>query len=273
MATVSPPTAQELDSDFLRGWHGINKPRFGELVSSGYVAGATELLFTEDITGLTSGAGQVLFSEAKLGVPTALDADTMYLVSDNAADTQTFDVHGTDADDNLTNVTVTATGTTSVALSGTWNHIQTVFANSANTGTVYISTKSSGVPTLLSDQIQTVMTPALSVGCNPILVCAEDQVILIDGMDFTCDLRDTVTIRLFIDHAAHPGVFAEEFTLFLTQASFTKALNVPLGLHPGDRLRVHISAANTSNAAFAMNGLVMVLDPTLDPDGTAVLFR
>jgi hypothetical protein len=254
MSQIKPPTRIQVSDPGRRAWHELYRPTWRELVSLGYVNDAAVFSYGGTIEGLSSLDGQVAFRE---GTPLAFGADlsasTVYLVSSAAGDTQDFSVQGLDADNLLQIVDVTATGTTPVAVSGTWNHIQRVVAKTTpNVGTVYVSTDAAAIPTTAGDQIQCVMLPAASYAINPLAMAAADQYILIYGFDFSTANRDTLKITI---EANRQGNWIQNFVFYTYDSQYHQQFQQPLYLQPGDGIRVLCEATSgTDNAAtFGMN--------------------
>lgn len=234
---------------------------FDTLVSIGYVPFTGKLSFGSTCTTFASTDGEVAFREGstKLAFGADLDADTIYIVSSSASDTQTYSIQGINAAGDFTTTTVTATGTTPAAVAGTWDHVQRVICTDGvdNVGTVYVSTKSAaGVPTTTGDQIQCVMAPGDNYAVNPELRVANNQLITINRFDFSQDVQQTATVRIL---ANRQGRWILNFKFFVgLQDSFSQDFHSPLALQEGDRMRVLVEAGGGTGAkaSFGMNGNV-----------------
>jgi len=228
---------------------------FKTAVSRGKVGNADLISFGATVASLDAADGEVAFYEAKLAYPSALSADTVYLVSSSASDTGTYKIDGTDANGDFAEATVTATGSTPVAFSGTWDHVQRCISTSAdNVGTVYVSTDSGAVPTTTGDQIQTVMLAGANYAINPMLVCPNNREIIINRFDFSTDTRDSAKIEI---EANRKGMWIQNFLFYTADAQFFQNFEAPIKLLAGQKLRVKITASqNGTNATFGMNGII-----------------
>ena len=256
MTQIVPPTRNKSEEHGLQAWANVFKPNFRDLVSLGFVEGASLLSYGATVAALDPADGRVAFYEAELAYPTELSASTVYLCSSSASDTGVYTIQGLDASGTYATATVTATGTTPVAISGTWNHIQRVIASGAvNVGTVYVSTYAAGLPTTTGHQIQIAMLPGTSYAINPLLVCPANQIITVNRFDFSVSAR-TTPAKIEIE-ANRQGRWIQNF-VFYSDGQFAQTFDSPLRLFEGDKLRCWItSGTNGSNAAFGMNGLVM----------------
>jgi hypothetical protein len=268
-AQVIPPKPNQINSTDLLNWHEVFKPDFGTLASLGYIDGVELLSFGSTIDGLATTDDEVMFFGGASGVringlPDPLSADTVYVVSDNAADTQEVTLKGLDANNNWATATATLTGTTPVAVSGTWNSVERIISSGAdNVGAIYVSTKATaGAPTTIAHQIQCIIpakvanTLPQNYGINPIMTCAADSACVIRGFDFSCAANDGVTVRIY---ANREGRWIINFELFIYQNQFTQRFYNPITLFAGDTLAVMVEreAGVGVKAAFGMNGVVM----------------
>lgn len=255
MAELQP--LERADYERVSTWAQLRDMTFAEKVSIGLVPNAGLLSYGTTVTGLSNSSGQVAFREGPaLAYPTELSGDTVYLVSSSASDTGTYKIQGIDTSGDYAEATVTATGTTPVAFSGTWNHVQRCISTSANNvGTVYVSTDAAAVPTTLGDQIQTVMLPGKNYAINPLLVCPNDRTILIYEFDFSSNTDNDMTV--FIE-ANREGMWIENFKFFVG-AQFAQEFKAPVKLYEGDKLRVSctVRAGTNNDATFGMNGVVI----------------
>jgi hypothetical protein len=279
MADVTLPTKAEVQQDTRFRWHRAMNPHFDTLVSVGYIDGCYPVSYGGTISGFASGDGAVAFREGstKLGYGADLSADTLYLVSSSASDTQDYTVQGIDANGDYATATVTATGTTPVAVSGTWNHAQRLICTSGvdNVGTVYLSTKSgAGVPITLGDQIQCVIGPGDNYAINPLLVVPNHMIVTINSFDFTQDVQQAATIRILCNRQ---GRWLLNFKLFVgLDDHFLQNFHTPLRFFEGDKIRIEITAGGgaSANAAFGMNGNTWDVT-NLDPrkEGIGEIFK
>lgn len=257
MANVSPPTPAEKDINIA--WHDTFHPHFDTLVSVGYVDGCYPLSYGGSIEGLVIADGEVAFRESpQLGYGADLSADTVYICSTSASDTQDYLVQGLDATGAYATATVTATGTTAAAVSGTWNHIQRCICTTGadNVGLVYISTDATNVPTLITDQIQTVMAVGENYAINPMLQVPTGQLFTLNAFDFSQDVGQAAIIKIF---ARRQGRWIINFKFYVgNDDSFSQTFHTPLRLFEGDAMRVTITAGAGGAAAstFGMNGNV-----------------
>jgi hypothetical protein len=236
-------------------------PHFDTLAAVGYVDGAYPVSFGGTITGVTNTDGEVAFREGStlLNYGADLSASTLYIVSSSASDTQDYVIQGIDANGDYATATVTATGTTPAAVSGTWNHAQRLICTTGvdNVGTVYLSTKSgAGVPVTTGDQIQCVMEIGMNYAINPMLYVPNNQIIYFNGFEFFQDANQTATINIY---ANRQGRWILNFRFFGGRSDHTEVVfHTPVRFFEGDKMKVTIEAGGGSaaNAAFGMNGLV-----------------
>lgn len=262
MASITPPNKREVGEADRLAWHRTFEPHFDTMVAWGYLDGAYPLSYGSTITGVVGADGEVAFREgAVLAYGSALSASTVYLVSTSASDTGSYLIQGIDANGDYATATVTATGTTPVAVSGTWNHIQRLIHTSAgsnNVGTVYVSTDSGAIPSTTGDQIQVAMGVGDNYAINPELWCPNNMTITINTFDFSTSANQTATIRLL---ANRQGQWILNFKFFTDPAggAFTQNFHTPLRLFAGDKLRVLITAGggSSTNGSFGMNGVVL----------------
>lgn len=256
--SLTPPKRESVQDLGRTNWHTVFPIQFSDLVAAGYVDGGDVLSFGSTIQSISSTDGVCAFREGpKLGYPAALVADTIYVVS-SAADTDTYTIHGLDANNDFQSETVTLTGTTPVAVAGTWNHVQRIVnstTGTVNAGTIYVSTKATvGAPTTTAHQIQCVMAAGDNYAINPELVCPNDRIVLIHRFDFSTDGANDSKIRI---EANRQGTWILNF-LFYCDLEYHQDFLVPIRLFPGDRFRVTIERQSGSNvnAGFGMNGYV-----------------
>lgn len=278
MSDVTIPTKEEIQRDSRFRWHAAFRPHFDALVAVGYVDGCFPLSYGSSLTGAAASDGEVAFREAPpLNYGADLVADTVYVVSSSASDTQTYSIQGIDAAGDFATATVTATGTTPVAVSGTWNHVQRCICTDGidNVGTVYVSTKSgAGVPSTTGDQIQTVMIAGDNYAINPMLVVPNHQIITLNAFDFSQNVQQTATVRVF---ANRQGRWIINFKFYVgKQDSFEQRFLTPVRLFEGDKMKVTFQAGGgtAANATFGMNGNVWdasALDPT--KEGIGEIFK
>ena len=277
MSHITSATKQEIQSDQRYRWHSVFQPHWDTLVAIGYIDGMYPLSYGSSLSGVVSGDGEVAFRWGpEFNYGTALSASTVYLVSTSASDTQVYSIQGIDANGDYATTTVTATGTTPVALSGTWNHIQRCICTTGanNVGTVYTSTEAAGLPVAQNDQIQTAMVPGENYAINPELVVPNDQIFTINAFDFSQDVTQSATIRIY---ANRQGRWIINFKFFVgNEDSFEQIFHTPLRLFEGDRMRVTFQAGGGSaaKASFGMNGNVFdatALDPT--KEGIGEIFK
>ena len=272
MAAVTPPTEVEKDSQSRLTWHDVFRPHFDELISVGYVDGCFPLSYGSSVDGAVTGDGQIAFREApELNYGADLSASTVYIVSTSSSDTQDYVVQGIDANGDYATASVTATGTTPVAVSGTWNHIQRCICTTGvdNVGLVYISTDSGNVPTVITDQIQTVMAIGENYAINPMLQVPNNQLFTISAFDFSQDVNQKATVKIL---ARRQGRWIINFKFFVgSNDSFRQTFNTPLRLFEGDAMRVTFNATGggAARASFGMNGNVWDLTD-LDPRLTGI---
>jgi hypothetical protein len=256
VTNVIRPTASQTQEVDRQLWHNVFNPTFGQLVALGYVAGAAPLSYGSTVEGLQSTDGEVRFCPGIFATEDVLAADTVYLYSSSGSDVSTYTIHGIDGSGDFSAVQVTATGTTALALPGTWNHIQRVISDGAdNVGTVYASTQSTGAPGA-GDKIQTVMVPGTNYAVNPVLMCPNDVHVLIHAFDFSCSVLDGMKVRIL---ANRQGRTLENFVFYVYQSQHSQQFTVPVRLAPGDYIQTVVSrtASGTVNAAFGMNGVAM----------------
>lgn len=258
MAQVQPPTSQHLETHGTRSWHSVFRPHFDTLVSLGYVEGVYPLSYGGSLAGAASTDGEVAFREAPpLGYGADLAGDTIYIVSSSTSDTQNYAIQGIDTNGDFATTTVAASGTTPVALSGTWDHIQRCVCTDGvdNVGTVYTSTKATaGVPSTTAHQIQTAMAVGDNYAINPMLVVPNNQIFTLNAFDFSQDVNQTATVRLF---ANRQGRWIINFKFFVgKQDSFEQVFHTPLRFFAGDKLKVTFEAGGgtSAKATFGMNG-------------------
>jgi len=274
MAHITPVTGGEVLSLERSHWHRVFNPHFDTMVSWGYIPGANPVSYGSTLQSAVSGDGEIAFREgARIGYPTDLSASTVYLVSSSASDTGTYSIQGIDANGDYATATVTATGTTAVAVSGTWNHVQRCISTSANNvGTVYVSTKSgAGVPALVGDQIQTVMNVGDNYAINPMLVCPNNQIITVNSFSFSQDVQQAATIRIT---ANRQGMWILNFKFYVgLQDQFEQPFHTPVRLFEGDKLRVSFRAGGgaAAKATFGMNGNVLEYSESSRP-GIGLIF-
>lgn len=229
--------------------------RFSELVSLGLIPGAKLTSIGTTITGLSTANNEVAFREgAQIGYGSDLSASTVYLYSTSGSDTGTYKIQGLNASNVYAEATVTATGTTAVAFSGTWNHVQRCISTSAtNVGTVYVSTKSSGLPAVTGDQIQTVMPAGTNYAINPMIVCPSGKTILLYEFDFSSNTDNDAIV--YID-ANREGMWIQNFKFYLG-TQFGQQFLAPIKLYEGDKLRVSVEArvGTNNDCTFGMNGI------------------
>jgi hypothetical protein len=284
---IIPPRPQQVNSTDLLNWHDVFKPNFGELLATGYVDGANAISYGSTIQALAVGDNEVQFfgaaSGTKMnGLPTPLSASTVYAVSDNAADTHECHVYGLDAAGDQQVQTVTLTGTTPVAVAGTWNHVRALVSSGAdNTGNLFVSTDAAAVPTTLSDQIQCVVAAATAgrlnenYGINPVLVCPNEATINIHGIDLSISQQDGAVVRVY---ANRQGQWILNFEFYVYQNTYSQRFYTPINLAQGDRLAVMVQrtgAGGAADCAFGMNGYVLnakAANPN-NPLGIAVLYE
>lgn len=256
--SLVPPKREQVQDLGRVNWHTVFPIQFSDLVAAGYVDGADVLSFGSTITGLSTSDNEVAFREGTaLAYPAALSADTVYAVSSAVGDTDTYTVHGIDANGDFATAEVTLTGTTPATVPGTWNHVQRIVnstAGTVNAGNVFVSTDAAAVPTTLGDQIQCVALAGDNYGINPELQCPNDRIILIHRFDFSTDTDNDTKIRIL---ANRQGTWILNF-LFYCGLDYHQEFLVPVRLFPGDKLRVTIEAdvGTSVNAGFGMNGYV-----------------
>lgn len=256
--SLNAPKREQVQDLGRVNWHHVFRPQFSDLLAAGYIDGGDILSFGSTITGLSNTAGQVAFrSGTALAFPAALSASTVYMVS-SAADTQVWKVQGIDANGDYQSQTVTLTGTTPVAVPGTWNHVSSAVNTSdgtTNAGIVYVSTKSdAGAPSTTAHKIQVVIPVGDNYGINPELQCPNDKIILIHRFDFSTNQANDEQVRIF---ANRQGTWILNFQ-FYCDFEYHQDFLVPIRLYPGDKLRVTIEASQGTNvdASFGMNGMV-----------------
>lgn len=257
--SLTPPKREAVQDAGRTNWHTVFPIQFSDLVASNYVDGAQPLSFGATIQSISSTDGRCAFREGpKLAFPAALTGETMYAVSSSAGDTQTYTVHGLDANNDFQSETVTLTGTTPAAIPGTWNHVQRIVnstAGTVNAGIIYVSNKATvGAPSTTAHKIQCVAAVGDNYAINPEIVCANDRIILIHRFDFSTDGANDTKIRI---EANRQGTWILNF-LFYCDLEYHQDFNVPIRLYPEDRLRVTIErqAGSNVNAGFGMNGMV-----------------
>jgi VCBS repeat-containing protein len=246
------------------------------MVAWGYIDGAYPLSFGGSATGYVGADGEIAFREGTfLDYGAALSADTIYIVSSSSSDTSTFTIQGLDATGAYQTAQVTATGTTPAAVSGTWNHVQRIISDGAvNVGTVYVSTDSGAIPTTTGDQIQVVMVAGENYAINPLLICPTDQVFTINAFDFSVDVNQSSTIRIYANRQGRE-IINFKFYAGAAQDQFHQTFHTPLRLFAGDSLKVTVQAAGgtASSATFGMNGVVLDvtdLQPNRSGIGTVI---
>lgn len=275
----TPPSRDQIQDQGRLNWHTMFRPHFDELVALGYIEGAGIFSYGATIEGYKKVDGVVAFREGTpLPYGPDLAADTVYLVSSSISDTGTYRIIGLDENGDLQDETVTATGTTPVAVIGSWNHVQRIIHSSDlsdNVGTVYVSTKSgAGVPILASDQIQVVIPPADNYAINPLIVVPNKWTLLIHAFDFTTDTSQGNTIEIF---ANRQGNWILNFKFFVSRDdAFNQSFHAPLALFEGDKMRVQIEAegATEAKSGFGFNTIYVTdnRDPTLKTSGTGQLY-
>jgi hypothetical protein len=99
------------------------------------------------------------------------------------------------------------------------------------------------------------MLPGTNYAINPMLVCPNNQVILLNRFDFSISVK-TNPARIDIT-ANRQGRWIQNF-VFFSDGQFEQTFDVPIRLQPGEKLRVEVTAgANATNGAFGMNGKVL----------------
>lgn len=243
-------------------WHRVYNPSFGIQAAWKRFPNAFPLSYGGTITTFSNSDGRVAFREGAthLDYGADLGGATVYLVSSSASDTGAYLIQGIDANGDYAEATVTATGTTPVAFSGTWKHVQRLIHTtdgSFNAGTVYVSAKSgAGVPTTLGDKIQVVMGVGDNYAINPELWCPNDYNITINRFDFSQSATQDITIRIM---ANRQGQWILNFKFFAGNSDqFAQDFSCPIALGEGERLRIDIqtSAGAGASGTFGMNGIV-----------------
>lgn len=259
--SIVKPSKHDLEESRRWAFHRAANMHFDTLVAIGYLDGVYPVSYGGSLNGAVNTDGEVAFREApELAYPAALSASTVYIVSSSASDTQTYSIQGIDANGDYATTTVTATGTTPAALSGTWNHIQRCICTDGvnNVGLVYTSTKSgAGVPSTTGDQIQTVMAIGDNYAINPEIVVPNEQIFTFNSFDFSQDVQQAATIKIFSNRQ---GRWIINFKFFVgNQDQFGQTFHTPLRLFEGDRMRVTFTAGGgaAAKATFGFNGNVL----------------
>lgn len=273
MATITPPRRGRFEEAQVLRVAAALGYRFEDLVGYGFIEGGSLLSYGCTVTGLAAADGVVAFNESILGYPTALSASTVYLCSSSASDTGTYKIHGIDANGDYAEATATATGTTPVAFSGTWNHVQRCISTSAdNVGTVYVSTDAAAIPTTLGDQIQVVMNPGTNYAVNPMLWVPNDHLVSIHRFDFNTNTNSAFKVVI---EANRQGMWIENFVFYAYDSQFGQDFYAPIILREGDKMRVKVSLATGTGASatFGMNGVNLHFTGTDNVLSMSTLFQ
>ena len=266
MAKIQPATREQVQDLARINWHRVHPLEFHDQIAMGYIEGGSLLSYGSTVTGFGQADNRIAFREGPaLDYPTALSASTVYAVSSSASDTDTYRIQGCDENDDYQDTTVVLTGTTPVAVSGTWNHVQSIVNTtdgSSNVGLVYVSTDSLAIPTTIGDQIQCVMPIGDNYAINPEIHCPNGKTIIIDTFDFSTNTSQDTKVDIF---ANRQGTWILNFR-FYCDLQFSQNFEVPLRLEEGDRLRCYIqaTAGNNNDASFGMNGMVLTDNRTAD---------
>jgi len=256
-STIRKPVNKDIELPSFQSWHGAYRPSFDQLIAIGYAAGASALSYGSTVTGLNTTDGRVAFNESFLGYPAELSGSTVYVVSSSPSDTGDIRVQGLNDSGIYQDRTVALTGTTPVAVTGLWNHVQRMtLVDTTNVGTVYCSTNSGGLPTTLAHQIQCVMPVGANYAINPLLVAGENQLILINRFDFSTANRDSMKVLI---EANRQGNWIQNFVFYTSDSQFAQDFKTPIALQPGAKLRcwVEMTGGSNGDASFGMNGFVM----------------
>jgi hypothetical protein len=176
-----------MQQPFVQEWHNVYRPTFGELIGLGYVYGAEAITVGGHIEGLGVSDGHVAFYDPILPYPDPLTAETVYLVSSSSSDTMQVEIEGIDTSGLRSRSRVNLTGTTPVPA-------KTIGAE--NVGTIYCSINNLALPTTVADKIQCVIEADVSIGFNPEMRAADNEVIFIHEFDFSTDTREEFDMRL-----------------------------------------------------------------------------
>jgi hypothetical protein len=213
-------------------WQAYHQMSFPDMVAAGMISGAEPISHGCTVRSLAAATGYVRWSmDQEVDTGFLTPASTVYLVSTDAGDTGVCRVHGVDANGDFTITDTTMTGTTPVAIAGTWNHIQKVIYTAAadNVGSIYCSTKSTaGVPGA-SDDVQALIEPTFNYAVNPL------------------------------------GKNLRTFEVDITDGFLQFDLDVPMFLREGDKLRIVIGSltGTVGGASFGFNGYILKNEGTI----------
>ncbi len=283
MGSISPPSAARVESDVLRGWHGVFSPPWELLVGLGYVEGASGMPFNNSIADLAAADGQVMvYGDATLEPelqPTLITtAGTFYIASNNAGDTMGAEVHYIDAAGDRQMDEVTLVGTTPVKVGGTLDvlHVNMVALEglTKNLGLVTISTKSDvGLPLVITDNIQVAVSVGDMFGHNPTMKCPNDEQWVIGSLHMAADKNDGVTVGLYKYLINDSGVLSEHkiHTFTIYEASYQHHFEIPQSIKEGEafRLTCSRSAAGNGSVNLEVNLDLIRLDGTQGVSGEA----
>lgn len=140
-------------------------------IARGLVSGFKQISkFGHDSAGDTSNHIEVW--DGSIAYPYPASAETLYISSSSAGDTQVYEVQGLDANWEEQTVQVTANGQGSVALDGTWIRTFRVknLGATNNAGNIYISTDDDAGADGIPDSLATQLRAQISIGFNQTLM-------------------------------------------------------------------------------------------------------
>lgn len=239
-------------------WQSRFPMPFADQVAAGMVEGADPISHGCTTRSLAAASGFVRWSiDQEVDTGFLTPGSTVYLVSDDAGDTDTCLVHGVDANGDFATAETTMTGLTPVAVAGTWNHIQKVIYTGAadNVGNIWCSTKSiAGAPGALDD-IQAQVEPTFNYAVNPHILTPNNWTYLIKHIVMTTETK-TAHCRFERDTQ---GKNIRTFEVDITDGFIQFDLDVPFYLREGDKMRVVVASLSgtVGGASFGFNGYIL----------------
>lgn len=261
MSDIIQPPIITHNTDTLN-WFNVYNPSWETLIALGYLNGAEARPTPAKVEGLSNSDGEVEACDClKPFVPGVVDqaGTEFFIVSSDAADTGTYEVHTVEGDGSHGTLTGTMTGTTPVSLGSTARHYNLCIyvAPAGNVGTIHISEKSTAGTPILADNLQFAVAPGVGTAFHPTQYCPDDHVFIVPAMTISCSKNDGIVMRIYKGVYGQSIARSHEFLVY--NATFQQEFVVPLVVQPGEFLSYTLERTDGTNISVSLETNRIVL--------------
>lgn len=265
-----------------RVWHDTFRPSFTELVSLGYLEGASTYVWGSDIQGISGPSSDFCFDPTAYLSNTRADkelsdsGETVYVWCAVAGDTgKTVRLSGVDENGDYATVDVVTSFGTSVEANGLWQNVNkmSIISGSVAEGDIYCSTQSADSQPTNANNLQVIIIGGTATENNSMIMCPNDFTYLWQQAVLSSAFDNALRVKIWSKNV-DVGLWYDNFQLLAYYQMFEVNLSPELTLSPGEKWSIEFSndGGNALDATWYAGMIELRGDVTPKTANTSMLF-